>query len=366
MIKNIDLQRVTRNYAAEIKTAINRVVDSGWYLQGRENEIFEKNYANFIGTKYCIGVANGLDALRLIFRAYIELGILNVGDEIIVPANTYIASILAISENNLTPILVEPEIETYQINSSEIEKHISPRTKGILIVHLYGQCAYNDKIKNLCSKNNLLIIEDNAQAHGCKYNGKRTGSLGNAAAHSFYPTKNMGAFGDAGAVTTDNAELAALIRTLANYGSSKKYVFDYIGLNSRLDEIHAAILDVKLKYIDTDNLHRKKVAKYYIDNITNEKIVLPIVTNWESNVFHIFPIRTSRRDDLLRYLNDNGVQVVIHYPIPPHKQKCYSQWNSLIFPITELIHNEEISLPMSPVIQEEEYKQVAELINNWR
>jgi len=366
MIKNIDLQKVTQKYESEIKEAINRVVDSGWYLQGRENEIFERNYSNFIGTKYCIGVANGLDALRLIFRAYIELGILKVGDEIIVPANTYIASILAISENNLTPILVEPDIETYQINSSEIEKQISTRTKGILIVHLYGQCAYTDKIKDICSKNNLLIIEDNAQAHGCKYNDKRTGSLGNAAAHSFYPTKNMGAFGDAGAVTTDNAELAALIRTLANYGSSKKYVFDYIGLNSRLDEIHAAILDVKLKYIDTDNLHRKKVAKYYIDNIINDKIVLPIVTNWDSNVFHIFPIRTKRRDDFLKYLIDNGVQVVIHYPIPPHKQKCYSQWNNLIFPITELIHNEEISLPMSPVIQEEEYKQVVELINNWR
>jgi len=366
MIKNIDLQKVTQKYESEIKEAINRVVDSGWYLQGRENEIFERNYSNFIGTKYCIGVANGLDALRLIFRAYIELGILKDGDEIIVPANTYIASILAISENNLTPILVEPDIETYQINSSEIEKQISTRTKGILIVHLYGQCAYTDKIKDICSKNNLLIIEDNAQAHGCKYNDKRTGSLGNAAAHSFYPTKNMGAFGDAGAVTTDNAELAALIRTLANYGSSKKYVFDYIGLNSRLDEIHAAILDVKLKYIDTDNLHRKKVAKYYIDNIINDKIVLPIVSNWESNVFHIFPIRTKRRDDFLKYLIDNGVQVVIHYPIPPHKQKCYSQWNNLIFPITELIHNEEISLPMSPVIQEEEYKQVVELINNWR
>ncbi len=366
MIKNIDLQKVTQKYESEIKVAINRVVDSGWYLQGRENEIFENNYANFIGTKYCIGVANGLDALRLIFRAYIESGILNAGDEIIVPANTYIASILAISENNLKPILVEPDIETYQINSSEIEKQISTRTKGILIVHLYGQCAYTDKIKDLCSKNNLLIIEDNAQAHGCKYNEKRTGSLGNAAAHSFYPTKNMGAFGDAGAVTTDNAELAALIRTLANYGSSKKYVFDYIGLNSRLDEIHAAILDIKLKYIDTDNLHRKKVAKYYIDNISNEKIVLPIVTNWDSNVFHIFPIRTKRRDDLLKYLNDNGVQVVIHYPIPPHKQKCYSQWNGLTFPITELIHNEEISLPMSPVIHEDDYKHVVELINNWK
>jgi len=366
MIKNIDLQKVTQKYESEIKEAINRVVDSGWYLQGSENEIFENNYANFIGTKYCIGVANGLDALRLIFRAYIELGILNAGDEIIVPANTYIASILAISENNLKPILVEPDIEMYQINSSEIEKQISTRTKGILIVHLYGQCAYTDKIKDICSKNNLLIIEDNAQAHGCKYNYKRTGSLGNAAAHSFYPTKNMGAFGDAGAVTTDNAELAALIRTLANYGSSKKYVFDYIGLNSRLDEIHAAILDVKLKYIDTDNLHRKKVAKYYIDNIINEKIVLPIVTNWDSNVFHIFPIRTKRRDDLLKYLNDNGVQVVIHYPIPPHKQKCYSQWNGLTFPITELIHNEEISLPMSPVIHEDDYKHVVELINNWK
>jgi len=366
MIKNIDLQKVTQKHELEINEAVNRVINSGWYLQGKENEAFERNFANFIGTQFCVGVANGLDALRLIFRAYIELGALKTGDEIIVPANTYIASILAISENNLIPVLVEPDLTTYQINSKLIEKHITDKTKGILIVHLYGQCAYDATINHICTKNNLLIIEDNAQAHGCKYNNKHTGSLGNAAAHSFYPTKNMGAFGDAGAVTTDNEELATLIRTLANYGSSKKYIFDYIGYNSRLDEIHAAILNIKLKYIDIDNSQRKEVAKFYIENIKNKEIILPVVTNWDANVFHIFPIRTKRRDELLNYLIANGVQAVIHYPIPPHKQKCYKEWNSLSFPITELIHKEEISLPMSPVIQEEDYKTVVELINNWK
>lgn len=365
MIKNIDLEKITNKYKAEIETAISRVVNSGWFLQGVENKNFESNYANYIGCKYCIGVANGLDALKLIFRAYIELGLLNVGDEIIVPANTYIASILAISENNLIPVLIEPDLSTYQIDADLIEKNISKKTKGILLVHLYGQCAYNEKISEICENHDLLLIEDNAQAHGCNYKEKHTGSLGNAAAHSFYPTKNMGAFGDAGAVTTDNEDLAKLIRTLANYGSSKKYVFDYIGINSRLDEIHAAILNVKLNYIDIDNAYRKNVAKYYIDNIKNEKIILPVVENWDSNVFHIFPVRTKKRDDLLKYLNDNGVQAVIHYPIPPHKQKCYQEWNKLSFPITEIIHNEEVSLPMSPVIDHEECKKVVDLLNNW-
>lgn len=365
MIKNIDLKLVNEQYASEINEAVLRVVESGWYLQGAENEIFERDYSKYIGSDYCVGVANGLDALRLIFKAYIELGILMKGDEIIVPANTYIASILSISDNELIPILIEPDINNYQIDDSIIESKLSNRTKGILIVHLYGQCAYNENIKCICEKNNLLLIEDNAQAHGCKFNNRRTGSLGDAAAHSFYPTKNMGAFGDAGAVTTDNFELASLIRTLANYGSSKKYVFDYIGINSRLDEIHAAILNVKLKYIDEDNLNRKKVAKYYIDNIKNKDIVLPMVLDWDANVFHIFPIRSKNRNELLKYLNDNGVQAVIHYPIPPHKQKCYSQWNSLSLPITEQIHDEELSLPMSPTMKPVEFKRVVCLLNEW-
>lgn len=366
MIKNIDLKEITNRHLDEISDAVNRVIKSGWYLQGEENELFENAYAKYIGTDYCVGVANGLDALKLILRAFIELGKFSKGDEIIVPANTYIATILAISENHLIPVLVEPDINTYQLDENLIEKKITKRTKGIMLVHLYGQCSYSQKIQKICDNHNLILMEDNAQAHGCMFHGKKTGSLGYAAAHSFYPTKNIGAFGDAGAVTTDNMELANIIRTLANYGSSKKYVFDYIGVNSRLDEIHAAILNVKLKYIDEDNLHRKQIAKYYIDNIKNDNIILPIVKNWESNVFHIFPIRTTRRDELLRYLNMNGVQAVIHYPIPPHKQKCYKEWNGLTFNLTEIIHNEEISLPMSPVLTEDECRIVVELINNWK
>lgn len=366
MIKNIDIQQITDKHLDEIKNAISRVVESGWYLLGEENRKFEENYASYIGTKYCIGVANGLDALYLILKAYIEMGKLNEGDEIIVPANTYIATILAISQNNLIPVLVEPDIQTYQIDPSKIEEHISPKTKGVMIVHLYGQCAYTGKIEAICKEHNLLLMEDNAQAHGCEFKGRKTGSLGHAAAHSFYPTKNMGALGDAGAVTTNDEELASLIRTLANYGSSKKYVFDYIGRNSRLDEIHAAVLSIKLKYIEQDNEHRKQVARYYIDNIKNPDISLPIVDDWSSNVFHIFPIRTSKRDNLQSYLDRNGVQAMIHYPIPPHKQLCYKEWKEHSYPITEKIHNEELSLPMSPVLTEREYSKVVELINNYR
>jgi dTDP-4-amino-4,6-dideoxygalactose transaminase len=366
MIKNLDLQQITRKYKDELNTAVKRVVDSGWYLQGSENELFESNYAKYIGTNYCVGVANGLDALRLILRAYIELGIMNRGDEIIVPANTYIATILAITDNGLVPILVEPDLNTYQMDSTKIESFITERTKGIMLVHLYGQCAYNEYIAELCKKYCLKLMEDNAQAHGCMYKGRKTGSLSDAAAHSFYPTKNMGAFGDAGAVTTSDLELANLIRTLANYGSSKKYVFDYIGLNSRLDEIHAAILNVKLNHIDEDNLYRKEVARYYISHINHPNIILPIVSDWDAHVFHIFPIRTLKRDDLQKYLLENGVQTVIHYPIPPHKQACYKEWNKLSFPITELVHDQELSLPMSPVITLNEYKLVVELINNWK
>lgn len=366
MIKNLDLQQITQKYQEELRAAVNRVVDSGWYLQGKENEFFEKNYAEYIGTNYCVGVANGLDALRLIMRAYIELGVMSRGDEIIVPANTYIATILAITENGLVPVLVEPDLNSYQIDSTKIESTITDRTKGIMIVHLYGQCAYNDEIAELCQQYGLKLMEDNAQAHGCIYSGRKTGSLGDAAAHSFYPTKNMGAFGDAGAVTTNNIELANLIRTLANYGSAKKYVFDYIGLNSRLDEIHAAILNVKLKHIDEDNSYRKSVAKYYISNINHSEIILPMIEDWDAHVFHIFTIRTTNRDKLQTYLLENGVQTVIHYPIPPHKQACYKEWNQLSFPITELIHDQELSLPMSPVIPEIEYKRVVELINNWK
>lgn len=365
MIKNLDLYQITQKHSEELHEAIKRVIDSGWYLQGKENAQFETNYADFIGTKFCVGVANGLDALRLILMAYVELGVMNAGDEIIVPANTYIATILSITENNLKPILLEPNIDTYQIDPYLIETSITSRTKGILLVHLYGQCSYTDYIGELCKKYGLKLIEDNAQAHGCKFNGKRTGSLGEVAAHSFYPTKNIGAFGDAGAVTTNDKELAELIRTLANYGSSKKYVFDYQGINSRLDEIQAAVLNIKLKYIDQDNLWRKNVAKLYLQYIKNPAIILPIVKDWDSHVFHIFTIRSLFRDNLQNFMLENGVQTVIHYPIPPHKQKAYSSWNEMVFPITELIHNQELSLPMSSVITKDEVITVCEVLNNF-
>ena len=365
MIKFLDLQKITQKYSDEIHEAVNRVVDSGWYLQGKENERFEANYAKYIGTKYAVGCANGLDALIWIFRAYIEMGVMRPGDEVIVPANTYIASILAISENGLKPVLVEPSIETYQIDDSKIEAVITERTKAILIVHLYGQCAYTDKIGKLCKKYNLKLVEDNAQAHGCKYNNHRTGSLGDAAGHSFYPGKNLGAFGDAGAITTNDDELCKVVRALANYGSQKKYVFKYCGRNSRLDEIQAAVLDVKLKHLDDDVALRKQVAKYYIEHITNSAIITPVIKDWNAHVFHLFTIRTKRRDELQKFLMENGVQTIIHYPIPPHKQECYKEWNNQFFPITEQIHNEELSLPMSPVITEDEVKTVVDLLNRW-
>lgn len=365
MIKFLELQKITQKYSEEIHSAVSRVIDSGWYLQGKENEQFEADYSAYIGTKYTVGCANGLDALIWIFRAYVEMGVMQPGDEVIVPANTYIASILAISENGLKPVLVEPSIETYQIDDSKIEEAITERTKAILIVHLYGQCAYTDKIGELCRKYNLKLVEDNAQAHGCKFKGKHTGSLGDAAGHSFYPGKNLGALGDAGAVTTNDEELAKIVRAVANYGSQRKYVFKYKGRNSRLDEIQAAVLDVKLKHLDEDNAIRKQIAKYYIDNITNSAIITPIVKDWDAHVFHIFTVRCKRRDELQKYLSDNGVQTVIHYPIPPHKQECYKEWNGLSFPITEQIHDEELSLPISSILTEEEMKYVVSIINSW-
>ncbi len=366
MIKFLDLEKVTAKYADEINETTSRVVNSGWYLQGKENEKFEKDFAAYIGTKYCVGCANGLDALIWIFRAYVEMGIMKPGDEVIVPANTYIASILAISENGLVPVLVEPEMETYQIDPDKIEEKITSKTKAILIVHLYGQCAYTNKIGELCKKYNLKLIEDNAQAHGCKFKGQHTGSIGDAAGHSFYPGKNLGAFGDAGAVTTNDKKLATVIRAVANYGSTKKYVFKYIGRNSRLDEIQAAILDVKLKHLDEDNQRRKEVAKKYINGITNPAIILPKIEDWDAHVFHIFPIRTKKRDNLYDYLEKNGIQTIIHYPIPPHKQECYKEWNYRSYPITEQIAAEELSLPISPVISDDEVQTIIGTINKFK
>lgn len=365
MIKFLDLEKVTASHGEEINEAVTRVVNSGWYLQGKENEKFEKDFADYIGTEFCVGCANGLDALIWIFRAYVEMGVMKLGDEVIVPANTYIASILAISENGLVPVLVEPDINTYQIDPEKIEAAITPRTKAILIVHLYGQCAYTEKIGELCKKYNLKLIEDNAQAHGCKFNGRRTGSIGDAAGHSFYPGKNLGALGDAGAVTTNDSELAKVIRAVANYGSAKKYVFKYTGRNSRLDEIQAAVLDVKLRHLDDDNERRKQIAEMYINGITNPAVITPKVTDRDAHVFHIFPIRTEKRDELQNYLTEHGVQTNIHYPIAPHKQECYKDWNSWSFPITEKIHAEELSLPISPVLTDEEVNEVIRVINLW-
>lgn len=366
MIKFLDLGGVTDCHSEEIHEAVRRVVDSGWYLQGNENKIFERNYARYIGSDYCIGVGNGLDALIWIYRAYMELGFMKPGDEVIVPANTYIASILAITENGLKPVLVEPKLETLEIDDERIEAAITERTKSILIVHLYGRCAYTEKIGEICNKYNLKLVEDNAQAHGCKYQGMRTGSLGDASGHSFYPGKNLGALGDAGAVTTNNRRVADCIRALANYGSQKKYVFKYRGKNSRLDEIHAAVLDVKLRYLDEDNAHRQVIANYYYDNIKNPFIKMPIRLNDENNVYHIFPIFSECRDELQQYLTDNGVQTLIHYPIPPHKQECYKEWNAQSYPITEQIHEHELSLPISPVMSLGDAKRVVEIINSFK
>lgn len=366
MIKFLDLQKNTAMHRYEIDYAVKQVLDRGWFLRGEEVAQFETNYANYIGTKHAIGCANGLDALYLIFRGYIEIGVLKKGDEVIVPANTFVATILSITENGLKPVLVEPSINTYEIDEDRIEEAITERTKAICIVHLYGQCAYSEKIGFLCNKYNLKLIEDNAQAHGSIFYGQRTGSLGDAAGHSFYPGKNLGALGDGGAVTTNDKELADVVRSLGNYGSQMKYVFKYEGRNSRLDEIQAAVLNVKLKYLDEDNAKRKRIAKYYLGQITNEKIILPQITDWNQHVFHIFPIRCKERDRLQRYLTENEIQTIIHYPIPPHRQECYKEWNELSFPVTEMIHREELSIPMSPVLDEDEIKIVVDAINNYK
>ncbi|SFK80743.1 dTDP-4-amino-4,6-dideoxygalactose transaminase [Porphyromonadaceae bacterium KH3CP3RA] len=366
MIKFLDIQKITQQYAPEIHDAVSRVIDAGWYLLGEEVKQFEKNYADYTGTDYCVGVANGLDALRIILRAYIEMGVMQPGDEIIVPANTYIASILAVSDNGLVPVLVEPDIDTYQIDDQKIESAITSETKGIMIVHLYGQCAYTDKIGNLCKQYGLKLIEDNAQAHGCKFNGKRTGALGDAAGHSFYPGKNLGALGDAGAVTTNDKTLSEVVRTLANYGSLVKYQFDYQGYNSRLDELQAAVLGVKLTHLDSETVRRREVAAYYLEHITHSGIILPVINDWNAHVFHLFIIRSAKRDELQRYLHEKGIQTLIHYPIPPHKQRAYNAWNDLSFPITEKIHDEVLSLPISPVITDEEVETIVDAVNAFR
>lgn len=361
----LSLKDITEKYKEELHNAVLRVTDSGWYLQGNENKIFEENYANYIGTKYCVGVANGLQALELMLRSCKILYNWNDGDEIIVQDNTYIATILSISQNNLKPVLLEPNPETLELEVENIENAITAKTRGIMLVHLYGRCLYNEKIDELCKKHNLKLFEDNAQAHGCMYNGRKTGSFGTVAAHSFYPGKNLGAFGDAGAITTDDEKIANLVRVLANYGSSKKYIFDYIGENSRLSEMDAAVLDVKLKHLDEDNNRRKQIAKMYYEGIKNPSITYPSIKNEESNVFHIFPIFTERRDELQQYLKEKEIGTIIHYPIPPHKQSAYKELNEMFLPVTEKIHSQELSLPMSPTLTDEQVKYVVDCLNEW-
>lgn len=366
MIKFLDLQKINAQYANELKQAVYEVIDSGWYLLGESLNKFEANLAKYLGAKYTVGVANGLDALRLILKAYIELGVMQEGDEVIVPANTYIASILAITDNRLKPILVEPDINTYNLDISLIEHYITKRTKAIMVVHLYGRVCWSNELVELAKKYNLKIIEDNAQAFGAEWDGIKSGNLGDAAGFSFYPGKNLGALGDAGAVITNDLKLAGTVRALGNYGSVEKYVTPYKGLNSRLDEIQAAILDVKLKYIDNENQRRREIAKRYLSEITNPNIILPqMPVNDKEHVWHLFVIRSIHRDKFQQYLAHKSVQTLIHYPIPPNKQHSYKELNHLSFPITEKIHKEVLSLPMSPIMSEKEVKKVVQEVNNF-
>ena len=379
MIKYLPLGDINARYDAEIREAVSKVLDSGWYLKGEATRRFEETYAQYIGTRHCIGCGNGLDALKLIFRAYMEMDVMQAGDEVIVPANTYIASILAITECGLNPILVEPSPDTLQIDDALIEQAITERTKAIMIVHLYGRCAYTDRIGDICLRHNLKLIEDNAQGHGCtfqssifNFQSKKTGSLGDAAAHSFYPGKNLGALGDAGAVTTNDAQLADIVRALGNYGSRQKYIHDYCGYNSRIDEIQAAILLVKLPHLDADNQRRKEIAARYQREVSNPLVRLllatpeqysrPVLANRDC-VYHIFPIFCEHRDELQRYLADNGIETQIHYPVPPHKQKCYKDWNALSLPITELIHAQELSIPCHQALSDDEVSTIIRLLN---
>jgi dTDP-4-amino-4,6-dideoxygalactose transaminase len=375
MIKYLDLKAINSLYDDEIRSAVSRVLDSGWYLKGEATRQFEQHYAEYIGTRYCIGCGNGLDALTLIFRAYMEMGVMQRGDEVIVPANTYIASILAITECGLKPVLVEPSWETLQIDDTLIEQAITPRTRAIMIVHLYGCCAYTSQIGDICRKHQLKLIEDNAQAHGCTFEGRKTGSLGDAAGHSFYPTKNLGALGDAGAVTTNDSQLAAVVETLGNYGSSNKYVFDYVGRNSRMDEIQATVLDVKLKHLDADNQRRREISARYQREVSNDLVRLRLVGNEQysrsslpprDSVYHILPVFCERREELQKFLLDNGIETQIHYPIPPHKQRCYPEWNNLSLPITEKIHAQELSIPCNQALTDAEIERVVAFLNAFK
>ncbi len=361
MIKFLDLHKINERYRSEIDSRIKKVLDSGWYLLGEEDKTFEENFAKFCGVRNCIGCANGLDALNLIIKGY-GFG---AGDEILVPSNTYIASILAISQNGCVPVLIEPSLDAYNINPDLIEEKITPKTKAIMVVHLYGQAVQMEKIWSLAEKYNLKVIEDSAQAHGAVYQGKRTGNLGDASGFSFYPGKNLGCLGDGGCVTTNDDELAQKIRAIANYGSHKKYCNLYKGVNSRLDEIQAAVLDVKLKYLDSDNKKRREISKYYRDNIKNKKIILPQTYDENAHVWHVFALRIKNRDEFQQYLLKNDIQTLIHYPTPPHKQEAYREWNKLSYPISEEIHKTIISIPISPVMTDFEVEKVVEVVNKF-
>lgn len=365
MIPFLDLKRENGRYASEIKEAVARVVDSGWYILGKEKECFEKNFAGYCGVNHCIGVGNGMDALRLILMAYIEQGIIQEGDEIILPANSFIATALAVSQCGLVPVFADCDIDTYNISPQSVRDNITEKTKAIIAVHLYGQIAPMEELKKIADQYNLKLIEDAAQAHGAVYKGKKAGSLADAAAFSFYPVKNLGALGDAGAVTTDDGELAELIRSLSNYGSDKKYIHRYKGLNSRLDEIQAATLSVRLRYLDEENKRRKKIASYYSDNINNKDIILPPYQDDNAHVFHLYVIRVKERVLLQEYLEENGIQTQIHYPLPIHKQAAYAESKALDIPVAERVQNEVLSIPLYPSLTDEEIDKICSLLNDW-
>lgn len=367
MIEFLNLLKINLQYEKEISEALQRVLHSGWYILGKEVQEFEKKFAEYCGTKFAVGVANGLDALILILEGYKALGVIKEGDEILVPANTYIASILAVSKAGLTPVPVEPDPVSFTIDPDKAAEKITDKTKGIMAVHLYGQTCNMDGLSAIAQKYNLKIIEDAAQAHGATYKGLKTGNLGNAAGFSFYPGKNLGALGDAGAVTTNNEDLLTAITALRNYGSHKKYHNLFKGMNSRLDEIQAPILTIKLKYLDEENARRAKVADAYLSGIKNDAVALPVAAPYSTtHAWHLFVIRVKNRDKFQQYLQSKGIQTVIHYPIPPHHQPAYKEWQDLQLPITEAIHKEVISLPISPVMTENETELVIDAVNSYK
>ena len=361
----LNLQKINARHRDEILAAISGVVDAGWYIRGNALEIFERHYADFIGTRFAIGTGNGLDALSIILKAYMQMGLMRRGDEVIVPANTFIASVLAIVESGLIPVYVDADPQTLMIDESQIEGAITSRTRAVMIVHLYGQCAYSMHVHDICRRHGIRLIEDNAQAHGCRFHERRTGSLGDASGHSFYPGKNLGALGDGGMITTDDEQLAEVARSIANYGFSQKYYADYVGCNSRLDDMQAAALDVKLKYLDEDNERRKEIAAYYHAQINHAHVDLPLRHSHRDCVWHLFPILSERRDELRRYLSERGVHTLIHYPVPPHMQKCFAGTVFPQMPVAEQLACQELSLPVSPVMTDDEVEEVVRTVNSF-